>query len=197
MQHLYFVYMWVGLTLAAFGSFSPSLLAESLNHGTAERVVTPSGASCPERTIVKAAQAPVFTLKDQFKKEHRYHFPRPKVSVLILADYVGSEQLEEWVRPIYDRYQDRVALDGVAELSTVPRFARGMVRAFLRGQLDYPVMLDWSGDVTTRYRYQPGEANLFVIDPTGRIRLKVIGGVSHTKLQRVLITLGGLLACQS
>jgi len=83
------------------------------------------------------------------------------------------------VRPIYARYQDRVALDGVADLSKVPRFARGMVRAFFRGQLDYPVMLDWSGEVATRYRYQPGEANLFAIDPTGRIMLKVIGDVSH------------------
>jgi hypothetical protein len=72
-----------------------------------------------------------------------------------------------------------------------------MVRAFFRGQLDYPVMLDWSGEVTTRYRYQPGEANLFVINPTGHIVLKVIGGVSHTKLQRVFTALSGLLACQS
>jgi hypothetical protein len=45
--------------------------------------------------------------------------------------------------------------------------------------------------------YQPGEANLFVIDPAGRIVLKVIGGVSHAKLQRVFTALGGLLACQS
>lgn len=197
MQHFHFIYMWVGLMLAACGCLSPSLLAESLKHGTAERGVTPSGVSCPERTVVEAAKAPVFTLKDQFKKEHRYHFPRPKASVLIVADYGGSKQLEEWVRPIYARYQDRVTLDGVADLSKVPRFARGMVRAFFRGQLDYPVMLDWSGEVTTRYRYQPGEANLFVIDPTGRIVLKVIGGVSHTTLQRVLTALGGLLACQS
>ena len=197
MQHFHFVYIWVGLMLATFRCLSPSLRAESLHLGTAERGVTPSGGSCLERTVVKAAKAPVFTLKDQFKKEHRYHFPRPRASVLIVADYGGSEQLEDWVRPIYARYQDRVALDGVADLSKVPRFARGMVRAFFRGQLDYPVMLDWSGEVTTRYHYQPGEANLFVIDPTGRIVLKVIGGVSHTKLQRVFTALGGLLACQS
>jgi hypothetical protein len=57
-------------------------------------------------------------------------------------------------------------------------------------------MLDWSGEVTASYHYQPGEANLFVIDPSGRIVLKVIGGVSHAKLQRVLTALGGLLACQ-
>jgi len=197
MQPFHFVYIWVGLMLATFGDLSPSLRAESLHHGTAERGVTPSGSSCLERTVVKAAKAPVFTLKDQFEKEHRYHFPRPRASVLIVADYGGSEQLEDWVRPIYARYQDRVALDGVADLSKVPRFARGIVRAFFRGQLDYPVMLDWSGEVATRYHYQPGEANLFVIDPTGRIMLKVIGGVSHTKLQRVFTALGSLLACQS
>jgi len=75
MQHFHFVYIWVGLMLATFRCLSPSLRAEALHLGTAERGVTPSGGSCLERTVVKAAKAPVFTLKDQFKKEHRYHFP--------------------------------------------------------------------------------------------------------------------------
>jgi hypothetical protein len=197
MQRFHFVYIWVGLLLVAFGYLSPLVLAESHHNGMSEHAVTPSGASCLEQIAAKVAQAPMFTLKDQFQNEHRYAFPRPRSSVLIFADRAGSDQLEDWVRPIYARYQDRVALDGVADLSQVPRFARGMVRAFFRGQLDYPVMLDWSGEVTASYHYQPGEANLFVIDPSGRIVLKVIGGVSHAKLQRVFTALGGLLACQS
>lgn len=193
MRRFHCVYLWVSLLLAALGCLCPSPRAEFFNNGTAE----PSGGSCPKQIDDRAAKAPVFTLKDQFKKEHRYHFPRPGASVLIFADYAGSEQLEDWVRPIYAHYQDRIALDGVAALSKVPRFARGMVRAFLRGRLDYPVMLDWSGEVTANYHYQPGEANLFVIDASGRIVLKVIGGVSPTKLQRVFTALGGLLACES
>ncbi|MDH3600630.1 MAG: hypothetical protein OEU26_13430 [Candidatus Tectomicrobia bacterium] len=179
--------------LAAFSSLCSSPLAESLNNETARH----SRGNCPKQTAARAAKATAFTLKDQFKKEHRYHFPRPRASVLIFADRAGAEQLKDWVRPIYARYQDRVSLDGVADLSKVPRFARSMVRAFFRGQLDYPVMLDWSGEVTANYDYQPGEANLFVIDADGRIVFKVIGGVNPTKLQRVFAALGELLVCKS
>ena len=56
--------------MATFGCLSPSLRAESLYHGTAERGVTPSSGSCP--VVVKAAKAFVFTLKGQFQKEYRF-----------------------------------------------------------------------------------------------------------------------------
>ncbi len=133
--------------------------------------------------------APAFTLKDQHQTTHDYQFPRPKISVLIFADYAGSAQLENWIRPIYGRYRDTITIDGVAELSSVPRLIRGMVRAAFRDRLARPVMLDWSGSVSTDYRYQKGEANLFVIDPDGRILLKVVGAISDAKFQRVRNTI--------
>ncbi|ETW98208.1 MAG: hypothetical protein ETSY1_19780 [Candidatus Entotheonella factor] len=129
--------------------------------------------------------APAFTLKDQHQTSHHYQFPRPKISVLIFADYAGSTQLENWIRPLYDRYRETIAIDGVADLSKVPKLIRGMVRAAFRDRLARPVMLDWSGAVSTDYHYQKGEANLFVIDPSGHILLKVIGAASHDKLQRI------------
>lgn len=130
-------------------------------------------------------QAPAFTLRDQHKAAHHYQFPRPKLSVLIFADYAGAAQLENWIRPLYDRYQDAIAIDGVAELSSVPKLIRGMVRSAFRDRLAQPVMLDWSGGVSTDYHYQKGEANLFVIDPNGRILLKVVGAISDAKFKRV------------
>ena len=132
-----------------------------------------------------AKQASAFTLKDQHQTAHRYEFPRPKISVLIFADYAGSSQLENWIRPLYDRYQETISIDGVAELSSVPKLIRGMVRSAFRDRLARPVMLDWSGTVSTDYHYQKGEANLFVIDYNGVILLKVIGAVNDAKLRRV------------
>jgi hypothetical protein len=130
-------------------------------------------------------QASAFTLNDQHQTAHHYQFPRSKISVLIFADYAGSAQLENWIRPLFERYRERIAIDGVADLSKVPKLLRGMVRTAFRDRLERSVMLDWSGTVSTEYDYQQGRANVFVIDHSGRILLKVIGAVSDTKLQRV------------
>lgn len=134
-------------------------------------------------------RAPAFTLEDQHQTAHHYQFPRPKISVLIFADYAGSSQLENWIRPLYNRYRDTIAIDGVADLSSVPRLIRRMVRSAFRNRLARPVMLDWSGTVSTDYHYQRGKANLFVIDPNGDILLKVTGAANDAKLQRVRNTI--------
>jgi hypothetical protein len=152
----------------------------------------------PQRPIdTPQTRAAEFTLKDQHNRTHRYHFPRNKASVLLMADHQGSSQLEDWVRPIYARFPRYVAIEGVAELSMVPRLMRGLVRAFFRGQLQYPVMLDWSGSIASLYHYQPGQANVFVIDQNGHIVLKILGAVSDHKLQTVLTSLERLINCQA
>jgi hypothetical protein len=133
--------------------------------------------------------APAFTLNDQRQTAHRYDFPRPKISVLIFADYAASAQLENWIQPLYDRYRDAIAIDGVAVLSKAPRLLRGIVRAAFRDRLARPVMLDWSGAVSSDYQYEKGEANLFVIAPNGRILVKVVGAISAANLQRVRHTI--------
>jgi hypothetical protein len=75
----------------------------------------------------------------------------------------------------------------------VPRLMRGLVRAFFRGQLQYPVMLDWSGSIANLYHYQPGQANVFVIDQNGSIVLTVLGAVNDNKLTAVLTSLEQLI----
>lgn len=164
-----------------FGAVIICTVAALLATSRASRAVEtqPKSASNP------SAIARAFTLEDQHKTVHDYRFPRAKVSVLIFADYKGSAQLESWIRPLYQRYRDAIAIDGVAELSSVPKLIRGMVRAAFRDRLDYPVMLDWSGEVSTDYRYQKGNANLFVIDHHWHILLKVIGAIDDSKMQRV------------
>jgi hypothetical protein len=55
-----------------------------------------------------------FKLRDQFGKTLQYLFPKERVSVLTSGDRKGSSQIEGWVRPVYERYRDRVDLHGVA-----------------------------------------------------------------------------------
>ena len=138
------------------------------------------------------AKAPEFVLQDQYNQIHHYRFPQETLSVLLFADYAGSAQLEDWIRPIYARYRNTIGLYGVAELSIVPRFLHGMVRTLFR-QLQYPVMLDWQGTVSRRYAYQSGQTNLFVIDAQGHIVCKVIGAVDANKLHQVFSQINGLI----
>lgn len=68
-----------------------------------------------------------FSLKDQFSATRNYSFPRAKVSVLLFSDREGFEQLEGWIRPLVERFDNRVDVQGVAVLSSVPRLARPAV----------------------------------------------------------------------
>jgi len=131
-------------------------------------------------------RATTFVLKDQYDKQWDYRFPRETISVLFVADYTGSEQVENWVRPLYDRYEKTIGIYGVADLSAVPGFMRGMVARFFRTKLQYPVMFDWQGTVSRSYAAQGGQANLYLIDTEGRIVLRLVGAVSPERLERVM-----------
>jgi hypothetical protein len=138
-------------------------------------------------------QARAFALKDQYDTTLVYDFPRETMSVLFVADYAGSGQLEAWIRPLYDRYQKSIGMYGVADLSAVPGFMRGLVTRVFRTQFQYPVMFDWHGTVSRSYEAQSGQANLYLIDTQGRIVLRLVGGVSAERLQRVMAQIDRLL----
>jgi hypothetical protein len=144
-------------------------------------------------TLMSSGKARAFVLKDQYGKTHIYDFPRRTISVLIFADRTGSEQLEDWIRPIYARYRTDIGIYGVAQLPAVPGFARGLVRAAFRERVQYPVMLDWQGQVSQSYDYQSGQTNLFVIDIHGTIIHTAIGAINASKLQDVLRHIDRLL----
>ena len=95
---------------------------------------------------------------------------------------------------MYARYKESVRLEGVAELSAVPGFMRGMVRALFRKKVEYPVLLDWSGKVSQGYAYEKGEVNLFVLRHDGAICLKAIGAVTPRTLQLVTDQIDRLMA---
>ena len=131
-----------------------------------------------------ARAAAAFELQDQFGASHAVRFPRAAVSVVMLADREGSEQLEAWIRPLCTRYPNGgVDLLGVARLDAVPRALRPLVRALFRRNSAYPVMMDWTGDVTEAYDGAEGRATLVVIDRAGRIQHRVDGPANERALE--------------
>jgi hypothetical protein len=118
-----------------------------------------------------------FDLTDQDAKPRSYRFPKTKVTVMTIADHKGSSQLEPWIKRLHDRYAKRIDIDGVADVSMIPRPFHNIFREAFRKQLTYSVMLDWGGSVVKQFGYKNGVANLYVIDRSGRIVKQVSGPV--------------------
>ena len=137
----------------------------------------------------KKEKAAEFTLKDQFGNELTLKFPRKKIVILAFADRDGAEQLESWIRPIAEKYSiknsNQFDVQGIAELSSVPGIAKGIVRNLIKKKSDRPIMLDWSGNVSKSYHYEKDKANLFLIDRQGNIIAKEVGAADATKLEKL------------
>jgi hypothetical protein len=116
-----------------------------------------------------------FQLTDQDSKTRTYRFPKTKITVMTVADHKGSEQLAPWIQRIRDRYESRIDIDGVADMSSVPTFLRDTIRKAFRKELTYSVMLDWDGDVVKLFDYKKSVANIYLIDHAGRIVKQMSG----------------------
>jgi hypothetical protein len=144
-------------------------------------MVFPGNLSSPD-TEPRATE---FELTDQNGRTHTFRFPRQKVSILLFGDREGSEQLEGWIRPLAERYDESIDIKGVAELSGVPALARGMVRRIMRREIKYSVMLDWKGDISKTYGNQKGAATLVVVSRDGRIVYRTSGAAQESELERL------------
>lgn len=133
-------------------------------------------------TVDKLEKAQPFSLKDQYNNEISFQFPREKVTILAIGDKDGAKQLEEWLRPLAEKYADKVDFQGIAELSGVPGIAKGIVRNIIKKKTTHPIMLDWKGDVSRSYGFQKDNANLFLIDKQGNIVARRVGAINNLRL---------------
>ena len=126
-----------------------------------------------------------FELTDQEAKKRSYRFPKAKVTVMTIADHKGADQLAPWIQPVYDRYRNRIDIDGVADVSMIPKMFRAMLRAAFKKELSHSVMLDWDGSVVKQFAYEKGVANIYVIDRGGRIGIQLTGSVNDEALREL------------
>ncbi len=126
-----------------------------------------------------------FELADQNSIIRSYRFPKSKVTAMTVADRKGSEQLAPWIQSLYGRYERRIDIDGIADVSAIPKLYRGIVFEVFRKNLTHSVMLDWGGSVVSRFRYERGVANIYVIDRGGHILKHVTGAVNPAAKQEL------------
>ncbi len=142
-------------------------------------------AGVPVADNLIGGQSQSFTLTDQYNRPHTIAFPTEKPLVLMLGDRGGSEQIEPWVRELYQRYGDSIEIQGIAILRGVPAPIRPIIRSQLRSRAPKSVLLDWGGTVADMYRCQSEVCNVIVLDRQGRISTVVRGGVSAERARLV------------
>jgi hypothetical protein len=103
----------------------------------AAHCVTPYAVAAP------VAKLGNFELTDQEANKRIYRFPKTKVTVMTVADQKGADQLAPWIQRVYDRFQNQIDIDGVADVSMIPKLFRPILREGFKKQLGYSVMLDW------------------------------------------------------
>lgn len=134
-----------------------------------------------------------FELENLQGERRRFEFPREKLLVLAIADQKGSEGMENWIKPLYDRYTSRIDIEGVAELSAVPGFARGIARGIISGLVKQPILLDWTGEVSQQFKAQKNITNLYVINPQGQIIASSSGEATLEKLKEMVAAIDSAL----
>src|SRR5690349_7879299 len=109
-----------------------------------------SGAERRAVTSTNTIHLTPFTLRDQHDHERKIDLPQPRVFVLTVADRKGSEQIEPWVRPLKERYGEPLLVQGIADMSAVPKLLRPTVRKQFKKDFTPSVMLDWEGQMTAK-----------------------------------------------
>lgn len=127
-----------------------------------------------------------FSLRDQFDTLHQVPFPRSNLLVLTIADRKGNDQIDGWLAVLTNRVSDRVSLEGIADVSAVPGWLRGTVKAKFREARPHPVMLDWSGDIVRAYPMIKNQANIFLIERDGRVMLHTSGPASRESVSNLV-----------
>lgn len=123
-----------------------------------------------------------FTLRDQYKEETTFEFPRENVVVFLVSGRRGSELANRWVDPLVTRFGESIAIQGVASLHSLPAFSRGLVRPFIARITQHPVLLDWEG---TFPRPEKKGMLIRVVEPCGHLIDLNVGEPSKDEVERV------------
>lgn len=139
---------------------------------------------------------PRIELPDQYEQTQRLVFPSTNITILTLADRKGSEQIAGWVDPLSKRFGKRVEVQGIADVSAVPRILRGTVRAGFRRDIPHPVMMDWSGTTIQKFAPRADVTTVLVINGRGQILRTFEGAATSSQIEELSVMIEKMLTEQ-
>jgi len=140
-----------------------------------------SGARAENAVGEKASD---FTLQDQYERTVSLKQYEGRVVVMIASDKEGSSQNAEWKKAIRTKYGDRIAVQGLADVSSVPFFLKGKIRSDFKKDPEN-ILLDWKGEAFRSYGLAKGASNVILIDKDGMIRHRSSGPASPEAVQEL------------
>jgi len=147
---------------------------------TAALLVAGTGGAGVEESLAKNAPARI-ELHDQYDAPKILSFPTTNITVLTIADRKGSEQVDRWIAELKPRYAGRIDLRGLADVRGVPWFLQEKIGKRFQETRQYPVMMDWSGKVCAQLGYQPGQANILILNQNGKVLGRFTGEAVERK----------------
>jgi hypothetical protein len=135
-----------------------------------------------------------FTLQDQFGGTRACRFPSGTWQVITLADKKGSSDVLLWVNHLKGRYGDRLAIEGIADVTAVPAPLRGMVRDRFRKEFRHPVLLDWHGRAVRQLGPRKNQANVYFVGGNGQVLVSVAGTPNPESCARLFAAIDKALA---
>jgi hypothetical protein len=130
------------------------------------------------------AKAPDFSLLDQYGRQYSLGSFAGQPLVLIASDQEGSKQNRQWVDRIQKKYKERIRIEGVADVRTVPVLMKSVVRSDFKKNKD-SILLDWDGAMFTSYGCVKSVSNVILIDSKGYIRHIHAGGATADAVDRL------------
>jgi predicted transcriptional regulator len=115
-----------------------------------------------------------FTLQDQYDKTVNLRQLEGHIVVLIASDKEGSSQNAAWTKAIKDNYADRVVIQGIADVSSVPFFLKGKIRNDFKKDGE-SILLDWKSEVFKAYDLTKGASNVILVGKKGMIQYRSSG----------------------
>lgn len=129
-------------------------------------------------------------------------------ALVVVADRSASSASVDWGRDIGAARPHsvalwvspgKVAIVSIADLRSVPGFARGTARWIIarmvgeQGQGGPPLLLDWDGVVAGRIAAEDGVPNIRLYAPDGKLVLSDSGTATADKIARLVAAIDGLV----
>jgi len=141
----------------------------------------PTSSRSPANSVTFAR----ISLPDQYGAARTCDFSHHQLTVLTVADRQGCEQIGPWVPAVKERYGTKVDIEGIADVSAVPGPLRSMIRKKLKARVEYPIMLDWSGEIIRRFDLSKNVANVFLVGDRGKLLLTLHEWPDKAKLEKL------------
>lgn len=136
-------------------------------------------------TTGKLPIAPDFTLENLSGMQEHIAFPRSRVMIIAIADPHGSDDMENWLTPLQDRYPYSVDFYSLIELSSVSAADRANARTIVKQTqvVDTPLLFDWTGRVSKAFKAEAQVTNVYAINGKGEIIAEGHGAADLEKLK--------------